>query len=203
MAIVPVKPLAQAKGRLAAVLAEPERIELARALLERTLLKLARARGIARVAVISRDDAVLRIARRHGAWSILESGQDLNAALEQSARSAAAGGIRAVLVIPADLPLLRVRDIEKLIALGEEPPVVVLAPARRDGGTNAMLTNPIGLIPFSFGADSFAAHQLAAQQVGARVATYSSENVAIDIDVPEDLQYLPPLLRRTAFKRAE
>src|SRR4051794_15980728 len=114
MAIVPVKPLAEAKTRLASILDVKERTALARRLLERTLLKLTRTRGIASVVVISRDEAGLRLARKYGAWSITESngdddaGNTLNRALEQARRVCVANGARAVLVVPADLPRLRV-----------------------------------------------------------------------------------------------
>lgn len=187
IAIVPVKPLAESKSRLAGVLAENERVALTRKLLERTLLKLARARGITRVMVISRDEKVLKIARKFGAWSILETHAHLNDALDQARRVCVANGARALLIVPADLPKLRVRDIENIIALGEPAPRVVIAPAARDGGTNALLLNPARDFIFQFGENSFSAHL--AQVAGSRyqVATYESDNVTFDLDVPEDL----------------
>ncbi len=187
MAIVPVKPLAESKSRLAGVLDENERAALTRKLLERTLLKLTRARGIARIVVISRDENVLKIARKFGAWSVLETNANLNDALEQARRVCIANGARALLILPADLPKLRVRDIEKMIALGEPAPRIVIAPAQRDGGTNALLLNPAHDFVFQFGENSFDAH--AAQAVGSRyqAARYESDTVAFDLDVPEDL----------------
>ncbi|RIK16501.1 MAG: 2-phospho-L-lactate guanylyltransferase, partial [Chloroflexi bacterium] len=155
---VPVKPLAESKTRLAGVLDENERATLTRKLLERTLLKLSRARGIDRVVVISRDENVLKLARKFGAWSILETNANLNDALEQARRVCVANGARALLIVPADLPKLRVRDIEKIIALGEPAPCVVIAPAQRDGGTNALLLNPAHDFVFQFGENSFDAH---------------------------------------------
>jgi len=203
IAIVPVKPFAESKTRLAGVLDESERIALTRKLLERTLLKLTRARGIARVVVVSRDEKVLKIARKFGAWSILETNADLNGALDQARRVCMANGARALLILPADLPKLRVRDIEKIIALGEPAPRIVIAPAARDGGTNALLLNPAHDFVFQFGESSFDAHvreiadgQVAGgkvvggQVVGSRyqVEIYRSDTVAFDVDVPEDLE---------------
>lgn len=193
MAIVPVKPFAEAKQRLSPVLTEEERAGLARRLLKRTLLKLSRARGIMRVAVVSRDEQALSIAREYGAWSIPETHQELNQALTQATRVAVANGAQAVLMVPTDLPRLRVRDVEKLIALGAPAPRVVIAPAHRDGGTNALLLNPPTLMQFTFGENSFAAHRSHAIAAGAHVEAYQSENVAFDIDVPEDLQRMPNL----------
>lgn len=192
MAIVPVKPLAEGKSRLAGVLDDEERVALSRRLLERALLKLTRARGIASIVVVSRDEPVLKIARKYGAFGILETMPNdipagLNEALEQARRVCLANGARAVLVMPADLPRLRVRDVENLIALGEPAPRVVIAPAARDGGTNALLLNPANAIPFHFGENSFAGHRAAAATNNIPIQLYTSDTVAFDLDVPEDL----------------
>lgn len=187
MAIVPVKPLTEAKSRLASMLTQTEREALARRLLERTLLKLTRTGGLAGVAVVSRDPAVLKIARKYGAFGILESNAGLNHALEQARRVCVANGARAILVLPADLPRVRVRDIDKLVALGETAPRVVIAPAARDGGTNALLLNPAGAIEFQFGENSFQKHAMAAAAGDIPVILYESDTVTFDLDVPEDL----------------
>lgn len=192
MAIVPVKPFVEAKQRLAATLAESARIELSRELFKRTLNVLEYARGISRVAVISRDERVLGMARRRGAWSIVEARRGLNEALEQATRVALANGVRAVLIIPTDLPQLTSADVEQIIELGQLAPRVVIAPAQRDGGTNALLVNPAGLIQYAFGENSFSEHQRRAQDAGARVEIYQSANVAFDLDSPEDLATFRP-----------
>lgn len=192
MVIVPVKPLALAKSRLAGVMGQTERIALARQLVERTLLKLSRARGISRVVVVSRDETVLKIARKYGAWSVMESpGNDpassLNAALEQARRVCVANGARAVLIVPADLPKLRVRDIEQIIGLGEPAPRLVITPAVSDGGTNALLLNPANAIPFQFGENSFGKHSASANAQAIPIVEYTSDTVTLDLDTPQDL----------------
>jgi 2-phospho-L-lactate guanylyltransferase len=187
MAIVPVKPPEEAKSRLMGVLAPEERVALVRRLLDRTLLKLTRARGIARVAVISRDASALGLGRKYGAWSIPESNSGLNDALEQARRVCVANGARALLIVPADLPKLRVRDVERIIALGQDAPCVVAAPAARDGGTNALLLNPADAIAFQFGQDSFDRHVAAARARQIPVVVYDSEHIKYDLDLPQDL----------------
>lgn len=187
MTIVPVKPLAEAKTRLAGVLAETERVALAQRLLERTLLKLTRVRSVTRVVVISRDEQVLKIARTYGAFSILETNASLNDALEQARRVCIANGARALLILPADLPRLRVRDVEKIIALSEPAPRIVIAPAVRDGGTNALLLNPATDFDFMFGEQSFAAHTRQAAAKGRQVEMYNADTITFDLDLPEDL----------------
>jgi 2-phospho-L-lactate guanylyltransferase len=190
MAVVPMKPFVEAKGRLAEEFTSEARGELARGLFERTLRVLKRSRGVGRIAVISRDERVLKIARRYRAWAMNETRPGLNEALGQATRTAKANGAQAVLIIPADLPSLDESDIDKIIELGKPAPCVVIAPARRDQGTNALLVNPPGLIPYAFGEMSFVEHQRLAERAGARVEIYRSENVAFDLDLPEDARAL-------------
>jgi 2-phospho-L-lactate guanylyltransferase len=56
-----------------------------------------------------------------------------------------------VLILPSDLPLLSKEDVTRIIDLSLEPPVVVIAPDRRNEGTNALLIRPTGLISYQFG----------------------------------------------------
>jgi 2-phospho-L-lactate guanylyltransferase len=188
MVIVPMKPFAEAKQRLAAVMDETARVELARELFKRTLRVVRRARGITRVLVVSRDRQVLKIAREFGAWAIWEAQAGLNEALEQATQVAQANGVDAVLIVPADLPNLETRDVEEISARGQSAPCVVIAPAARDEGTNALLVNPAGLIRYAFGEQSFVVHQQRARKAGARVEIYRSESIACDVDCPEDLE---------------
>ena len=129
----------------------------------------------------------MKIAREFGAWSIVESHNELNRALEQARQVCIANGAQAVLIVPADLPRVRVRDIEKMIALGEHAPCMVIASAQRDGGTNALLLHPAHAIDFQFGENSFAKHSRAAERAGVEILHYDSDTVTFDLDVPADL----------------
>jgi 2-phospho-L-lactate/phosphoenolpyruvate guanylyltransferase len=190
IAIVPMKPFVEAKGRLAEELTPQARGELARGLFERTLRVLRHARGVGRIVAVSRDAGVLKIARKGRAWAIYETGFGLNEALEQATRVLKANGAQIAMIVPADLPGLQESDIEGMIELGWPPPSVVVAPDRRDHGTNALLVNPTGLISYAFGEMSFVEHQRLAERAGARVEIYRSENVAFDLDLPEDARAL-------------
>src|SRR5436309_3503188 len=114
LAVVPIKPLREGKQRLAHVLDDEARMELSRALLIRTLKVLTSARRVSRVVTVSRDREILRLARRERAWGMLETHRGLNEALEQATRVALANGVRALLIVPADLPGLTTKDIERI-----------------------------------------------------------------------------------------
>ena len=51
-----------------------------------------------------------------------------------------------------------------------------------------MLIIPPGVIPMSYGMDSFERHQQLAREVGATINIYHSDRVALDVDLPADLE---------------
>jgi len=93
-----------------------------------------------------------------------------------------------VLVLPADLPLMTREDILALIERATEPPVVVIAPDRREEGTNALLICPAGLIEYDFGIGSFQRHCERARQANARLEVVTLPSLGLDLDLPEDLE---------------
>lgn len=190
-AIVPVKPLRQAKSRLAGVLSPEERATLGERLLVRTLEVLAQVPLVQRTLVISADRRALALARQHGARGVRETaGPDLNRALLHATRLARRGGASAVLVLPADLPRLKPEEVAQLLEKGDRPPVVVLAPDRFSRGTNALLSAPAGLIEYAFGPDSFSLHLERARAAGARVEVCNLLGLGLDLDDPGDLEML-------------
>jgi 2-phospho-L-lactate guanylyltransferase len=187
-AIVPVKPLRRGKSRLAEVLTQEERADLNRRLLAHTLDTLTAIPEIEQVLVISRDQAALALAREHGARTVQESGApQLNLALARATIVAKNYATRGVLIVPADLPLLTPEDVRVMLEHAKDPPVVVVAPDRRQEGTNALLVCPVGLIEYEFGPGSFQRHCARARQAGARLEICELPSLALDMDLPEDL----------------
>jgi 2-phospho-L-lactate guanylyltransferase len=190
-AIVPVKPLRRAKSRLAGVLTDEERASLSQHLLQHTLEVLGGILEIERTLVVSRDSHALALARKYGARTLTERGTpELNQALVRATMVAKEYGATGVLILPADLPLLKIEDVKTLIEASRDPPVVVLVPDRHGEGTNALLVRPSGLIEYDFGPDSFQRHQEQAKALGARIEIRSIPSLGLDLDLPEDLEYL-------------
>jgi 2-phospho-L-lactate guanylyltransferase len=187
-AIVPVKPLRRAKSRLSTVLSREERANLSQQMLVHTLEVLSQVPSVERTLVVSRDSRALALAREYHAGTVAERGSpQLNQALIRATLLARGYGVSGVLVLPADLPLLTIDGIEKLIAMATEPPVVVIAPDRRGKGTNALLSAPPGLIEYDFGPDSFTSHLSHAKAAGVRVEICELPSLGLDIDIPDDL----------------
>ena len=187
--IVPVKPLRRGKSRLAEVLTQEERADLNRRLLAHTLDTLTAVTEIEHVLVISRDHAALTLARSYGARTVQESGAPhLNSALTRATIMARRYATRGVLIMPADLPLITTEDVRVLLEKAVDPPVVVVAPDRHSQGTNALVVCPTGLIEYEFGPNSFERHCKSARLAGARLEVCNLPTVALDVDLPEDLE---------------
>jgi 2-phospho-L-lactate guanylyltransferase len=190
-ALVPVKPLRRGKSRLAGLLSEEQRTRLNRYLLEHTLTVLNEIATIEHTLVVSRDPAALALTREMGGRTVLEDGApQFNTAIKRATIVARAHGAHAVLVLPADIPLIAPTDIKEILGLGEKAPVVVIAPDRRQDGTNGLFIHPAGLIEYGYGTGSFQRHCERAQQAGADLRILNSAAFGLDLDLPEDLELL-------------
>jgi 2-phospho-L-lactate/phosphoenolpyruvate guanylyltransferase len=188
IAIVPAKAPALAKTRLAAELAEGDRAAVSLDMLRGVLAQIGRVPAIAGCAVVSADESVLALARQLGCEPIRETGESgLNPALDLGRVWALDSGADALLVIPADLPLVRASDLADIVSRGEaQGPGIVIAPSK-DGGTNALLLRPPSGVPFCFGPDSARRHQLEAELRGLAVSVLQRDTLAFDVDTPADL----------------
>lgn len=186
--LIPVKPLRQAKQRLAALLRPDERAGLARAMALDVFEAAAGARELAGVAVITRDPDVASSARQRG-FRVIDEGEagDLCAAAEAGAETLRREGAAGVLVIPADLPLASAGDLDALAGRHGSAPAVSLVRAEHDGGSNAVLCSPVGLIRFQYGPDSFARHCHASLRAGVTPDIAVLPGLGRDLDRPGDV----------------
>ncbi len=199
--IIPVKPLNRAKSRLADALTPEQRQQLAETMMRHVLEVVRRVPQVYGTLLISRDQRALAIARDYNARTVQESGQpELNTALTRATQVIAGWGGEAVLVLPADLPLITPDDITKMIALSEDVPSVVIATDQHRDGTNALLVRPPGALDYAFGVGSFARHVERAKAIGATIQEFKSERLALDIDVPADLDVYNHLMRGMDFE---
>ena len=188
MILVPVKSLANAKQRLAYVLEQSARTELAQAMLQDVLDALA---GCAHeVSLVTSDPCAVGLAD-HFRFAVIHDDSNVSetTAIEMATRMCASRGIPSTLVIPADIPLIETEDIRSIY---ENAPASgsVLVPSGDQRGTNAVLRRPAALFPLRFGNDSFMPHLVAAIATHATCTVLSLPRVALDIDTPEDLQHL-------------
>lgn len=187
-AVVPVKPFRIAKQRLACILQTSERAHLARIMAEDVLDALAASMDVlAGVIVVTSDVQAAALARRRGLQPLIEPqpagiNRALTYAIAQMPRARAG-----MIVVPADLPQITPGAIEKLGSLLTAPPAVALVPASSDAGTNVFACRPVGLVPPTFGAESFARHRQCAMSAGIAPALLPWPDLGCDIDRPADL----------------
>jgi 2-phospho-L-lactate guanylyltransferase len=199
-AIIPVKPLRDSKSRLSHILSADQRAALTEALLAHTLDVLRRVPAIAQSLVVRRDQAILKIARRHQARTFNEGEKtDLNRAVSRGVHIAAAQQADAVLILPADLPFLTVEDVEMMLA-GAIPAAngnsgngyyyqeraITICPDQHNDGTNALLVTPPTGFTFHFGPNSFQRHldEAARLQIARRII--HAPGIKFDLDTEKD-----------------
>ena len=177
--LVPVKRFADAKARLAAVLAPAHREQLARWTAERVVA----AAGELPVFVACDDEGVAEWATAHGATVLWHQGVGLNAAVANSVADLRVRGAAHVVVAHGDLP--RARLLATTIIAG----TITLVPDARDDGTNVIAVPTHLPFEFAYGAGSFHRHLAGAVAAGLPVAVRRDPLLAIDIDTPSDLAH--------------
>jgi 2-phospho-L-lactate guanylyltransferase len=177
--LVPLKALAEAKGRLAPEVGPLQRRLLAIAMFEDVIAALQAVPALSAPVVVSPDREVWRRADAIGCRVVEEppGAGDLNAALASAAASVPGGPL---LVVAADLPLASAAALERVLAA--EAPVAVV-PSADGGGTNVLGWRDPGSFAPSFGPDSAARHLAVPGAV--RV---DDPGLSLDVDTMEDLR---------------
>jgi 2-phospho-L-lactate guanylyltransferase len=186
--LVPVKALAEAKGRLGPWLSPLERRLLAIAMFEDVVAALQAVDGLEAPVVVSPDREVWRRAEAIGCRVVEEPDAQggLNGALElAAARLAGAGGL---LVVAADLPLATAAALRRVLEAAAAAPVVVV-PSHDGDGTNVLAWREPGSFAPRFGPDSAARHLAAAGAV-----RLDDQGLALDVDTVEDLRAVAGLV---------
>ena len=189
MILLPVKNLANAKQRLAPVLEQQARTELAQAMLADVVEAVAAYTGD-KVSLATSDPFAIELARQNG-FEIIRDESNLSEtdAIAMATRVCESRGVKSTLVIPGDIPLIEAADIR---AIYDSSPDIgsVLVPSSDKRGTNAVLRRPAGLFPLRFGNDSFMPHLAAAIGTDKSCVVLSLPGIALDVDTPEDLREL-------------
>jgi 2-phospho-L-lactate guanylyltransferase len=209
-AILPVKRFSLAKQRLGATVADPLRLDLARAMVGDVLSALHNCAAIERTIVVTSEQSVAAAARYQGGIAVEDAAEDgQSAAVERGIERAVAEGFERVLCIPGDCPALDPAEVAALLANmetqtatrteGERPAAagepggaaeVVIVPDRHGTGTNGLLLTPPGAIAPSFGPGSCERHRQLAQAAGVACRVERLSSLLLDIDTGEDLAAL-------------
>jgi 2-phospho-L-lactate guanylyltransferase len=188
--LIPVKNLSAAKQRLAAVLDQPARTELAQAMLHDVVAAVAAWPRRPACALVTSDPFALELAWEYDFEIIPDpANPGETGAIEMATRLCVSRGIDSTLVIPGDIPLVQASELEQIVL---EVPAEgsLLVPAADGRGTNAAFRRPANLFPLRFGNDSFKPHLAAAEASGKPCIVLQLPGIALDVDNPADLQEL-------------
>ena len=204
VAVVPVRSFSTAKARLAGVLSDAQRNQLARRMAAHVV---AQCRPVATVAVVSGDPEVLRWAESVGAVPLAEAPgtalapSPLNAAVAGAAAWATSLGAHSLAVVHGDLPLLDADDVATLLRVPGRPGARI-APDRAGTGTNAVSCSPPDTFYYAFGPGSMRRHRALAHRRGVPVTLLRRPGLECDVDTPEDLTELAPSFTMVDFDSA-
>ncbi len=132
MILIPVKNLSTAKQRLAAVLDQPKRTELAQAMLQDVVSAIAALPNRPPCALVTGDPFATELARSHNFEIIPDpANPGETGAIEMATEFCLSRGAAFTLVIPADIPLVQARELEQIFAQAPRPRLGARASRRR------------------------------------------------------------------------
>lgn len=178
--LVPIKAFGAAKRRLEHVLDDAERTALVRRMAAHVL-------GAAHplpVCVACDDHDVADFAEARGALVCWTPGLGLNGAVAAGVASLADRGAAYVTVVHGDLPTA------SGIGALEHFDGVTIAPDRRHTGTNLLRVPTISGFTMRFGRDSLRAHLAECERRSLETWVLDRDDLAFDVDEPEDLASL-------------
>jgi 2-phospho-L-lactate guanylyltransferase len=181
--VIPIKAFEQAKDRLSSVVSAEQRILLARS----TALGVLESVIGASVFVVCDNPEVSQWATSHGATVVHQSQPGLNAAAHEGI--SAAHKYERVMIVHSDLPLpSRLRELlDSTVASN----TVTIVPDRHRDGTNVLIIPSGAGFTCHYGAKSFEAHKAEATRLGLPLHIVEDDELALDIDTPDDLNALP------------
>ena len=190
-AVIPVKNLNEAKHRLESVLNPIQRRNLFAAMLEDVLATVMAVPEFEQVAVATICPTAAEIARRNGA-SVLSTVQDegQTKAVARTASTLEENGIKHMLMLPGDVPLVTVEEIQTVLEVHGNAPTMTIVPARDEQGSNCIALSPPTAAPLRFGPNSYFPHLETARKMGLTLNTTKLPGIGLDIDTQDDLQEL-------------
>jgi 2-phospho-L-lactate guanylyltransferase len=184
--VVPVKPLARAKSRLADTADDGVRPGLALAFAQDTVAAALACPTVADVAVVTDDaDAARQLAALGAGIVPEEAGGGLNAALTHGAAVVRASRPQSpVAALNADLPALRPAELTRVLAAAGQFPRAFLPDAAGIGTTLLAVAPGLPLAP-AFGTDSRARHR---RSGAVELRLDAVDSVRQDVDTGADLR---------------
>ncbi|MBI9050876.1 MAG: 2-phospho-L-lactate guanylyltransferase [Anaerolineaceae bacterium] len=187
-AVIPMKPLNDAKSRLSTVLSDQERKALVIALFKHTLDQFSTIHKFDGLSVITADPVLAGIARSDDVEVFEETEpSNLNHSLQAAMPFFIKKKVNSLLVLPGDLPYINTRVLIDMEHEMEKSNLLMIAPDQHLSGTNALFFNPLKKMEFFFGEHSFIKHIENGRAAKYSIKLYFADALKMDIDTPEDM----------------
>ena len=186
--VLPVRSPEKAKNRLAPFLSDSQRSQLSLLLYRRSLAFFRSEWPCTHLTVVTDSSDIALEAKEFGAFPLKDPGHGLNKAVDSATKISCSMGFSSQLIVHSDIGILDRAEFSELIDSKITPPQVVIAKAFSDGGTNAMLESPPGVISHRYGKNSSFLHQEEAFKVGADVTVLRLPGIGLDLDTKKDVK---------------
>ena len=189
--LIPIKDPSNAKSRLGELLSDDERRRLVWAMFDDVSRAIATASKADRIILVGSFGPAVERARDLG-WDVLIEDSQISesASVDWASRVLGERGFNTVMRLPADLPLVRGKDIDELLSIELVARGALLVPSREGTGTNAIIRTPPTLFPSRFGPNSLSLHKQEAARVGVDCVVVNNARIELDIDEPADVELL-------------
>jgi 2-phospho-L-lactate guanylyltransferase len=197
--IIPYKGVFTSKTRLARIMNDEERIRFSLSMLEEAMKAMAGA-GVLRGRILLGGDQFSRnLAQKYGFQIMPDRKKGLNENLIYALTELGKRGVEKTLIIPGDLPLIKVSSLKWMLHLGKRYQVVI-SPSRNREGTNGLFI-PTGFKgDLQFGPNSFLRHFHAFRQRTSSIAVLVCRQLSLDIDTPEEYFWLESLVQEGSYR---
>ncbi|WP_158555825.1 2-phospho-L-lactate guanylyltransferase [Peribacillus glennii] len=184
--VVLQKPMHRSKTRLTGILSAEQRIGLAYSMLYDVLNVLSEVPSIDEFSIVTCDPNAMGLATKFGANLYYEEKvSGMNQAIKAVVDSLHER-VDELLILPSDIPLITVKEIDMIITQKRQAPVTVF-PCKNGTGTNGLLLTPPSAIDTAFGMYSLEKHCLSAFKAGYEYHIGTAPLLSYDIDTVTDL----------------
>ena len=187
-AVIPIKNLHFAKSRLSNILTPQQRKSLVLYLLNITIKTLKESQFISEIIIVSSDKAIQRFCVKNNLRFIRDSDNGVNNAVRLADRYCIDNDIDANIIIPQDLPLLSVNEIDEICNISKKYiKCIIICPSKRFDGTNILFRKPPDVIKTFYDDNSYINHLKEALKFNIPIESLDLDKLKLDIDTKEDL----------------
>ncbi len=188
---IPSKPSIHAKHRLASSLSLRHLCELHTRMLEDVLSAAIDVSGLGGICLVTMCPDISVIGRRYGALVLSESAMHGHKnAVALAACHLQSIGVDQMMTLPGDVPLMTTRDLETVLAAHGGRDTMTFVPDYCRQGSNCIVLAMDSVPALQIGCGQFDSHIRSAQASGLETCIVENNNIAQDIDTPDDLLIL-------------